>query len=165
MNIRTYQNAKRYATKIKYNDPIDLVHDSYVKWYEKTGQDLFDEPEGRVMSILRNTFRGFLSKNRWTYDKRTQGQRQFYEFRGDVTEDSNLVHSHNPITPEDYYIAKELKERFVGVVATANPTVKEILNYRYLGYQNKEISEELGVSKSLITHYLKQVDLNGIRDI
>lgn len=159
MNLRIYQNAKRYATKIKYNDPIDLVHDAYVNWYDKTGQDLFDLPERRVMSIISFTFRGWLSKNRWTYDKVTQGQRQYVQFRDDVTEEASTVHAYNKITPEDECVAGELLDRMRELIDIARPPVKEILEYKLAGYHNNEISEELGVSKSLITYYLNKTEL------
>lgn len=161
MNVGLYQKAKRYATKIKYTDPIDLVHDSYLNWYEKTGQDLFNEPEGRVMKVVNLTFRDYLNRRTWMYNGVKYSKNYFNFLDGGL--ELETAHKYDPITPEDHLIAQDLKDRFFEVVEGTIPIVKEILEYKYKGYKNNEIAEELGVAKSLITYYLKQVDLNVIR--
>lgn len=45
-----YTKAKKYATKCGYG--LDLVHEAFLDWHKKTGNDLFNEPEHRVMAVM-----------------------------------------------------------------------------------------------------------------
>ena len=177
MNTRTYRKAKRYAYKLKHRDSLDLVHDAYLAWHSKTGKDLFDEPVGRVFTVIRLTFMTFLKKNKHQQgggSKRgsatrkyitplEKGRRQYFEF------DGHLV---NHITPEDEYIALEKSRLYDRIVESVPPAracfngneyiVRDLLRLKKKGYKNYEIAETLGVDRSLITYYFKQVDLGII---
>src|SRR5688572_416232 len=48
--MTNYYKAKRYSYKCGFG--VDLVHDAYIQWFNKTGLNLFLEPEGRVMSVM-----------------------------------------------------------------------------------------------------------------
>lgn len=165
MNLRTYQKAKRYAVKIKYSDPIDLVHDSYLMWYEKTGQDLFDEPEGRVMSILWKVCNNYIRRNQWMYEG-TRYPKVYVTYEEGTSEKIHgTTHKYNAITPEDYCIGNDLKERFSKVVKSCDPLTRQILKYKWFGYNNTEISQEMNIAMTTLSKHIKRSGLNGIRDI
>ena len=177
MNMINYKKAKKYAKKLKRVDPLDLVHDAYLTWHKKTGKDLFDEPIGRVFTVIRITFMSFLKKNKYQQgggSKRgsatrkfvtplERGRRQYFEYDG---------HKVNNITPEDEYIATEKSELFDRIVNSLPPNrtcfsdnpqfVKDLLRLKKKGFKNYEIAKTFGVDKSLITYYFKQVDLGII---
>src|SRR5687768_16794717 len=50
-----YSKARRYANKCGYG--LDVVHDAYLTWHKKTGNNLFNEPEHRVMAVMGWTVR------------------------------------------------------------------------------------------------------------
>lgn len=160
MNLKTYQRARQYCRRV--TGSVDFVHDAYIKWYNKTGQNLFDEPEVRVIVVLKNTIHNSRIRAMYMYE----GQR-YYKQYGSFIEDSDetgVTQRSTNITPEDYCIANELEERFNRIVEH-NPDMAEALKLRREGYDNKEIARLLGIHKSTIWYQLKQTNLNGIRNI
>lgn len=165
MDLRIYQKAKRYAARIKYNNPIDLVHDLYLKWYDKTGQDLFDEPEGRVMSMIWKECSNSIRKGQWMFMGKRYAKVEVTFSEGHYIDDVIPPHKWSPITPLDYVIGKELYQRFADVVDKADNDTKKILEYKRQGYNEKEIAKELNMSQYKVRNKLKQVNLDGIRSI
>ena len=154
MNVKVYNSARRYAEKLKFTDSQDLLHDAYLIWYDKKGVDMFDEPVWKVFTVIRLTFLAFLKakKRRHTY---------FEEF-------VDGYHKANQITPEDEAIATDLKKEYLqlGRLTRQNAhnhsIINDILFRKAFGLRNDEIAEDLSVSKSLVTYYLKQVDTRSI---
>ena len=149
--MRYYYEAIRYAGRLNLYPPFearDLVHDSYVAWYNKTKSNLFEESPRTIFSVVRNVFRDKLKRSTWTYDKENQGTRQIFTFEDQLSYD---------ITPLDEVIGEETKNELVNLIETTTPPLKDILYLRMEGYTNKEISEALSKSKAFVTHHLKKV--------
>lgn len=111
MNIKTYQKAKKYAKKIKYTDPVDLVHDLYLKWYDKTGQDLFDQPDGKVMSMIWKECNNAIRRGQWMW-RGVRYSKIYLEFSEGIHIDDtgNYIPAHkaNRVTPEHICIGNDI---------------------------------------------------------
>lgn len=156
---KNYSTARRYAGKLKpYSptEPLDLVHDAFVTWYKKTGKNLFDEELPTVLTCVRYVFLDFIKRKKWSKDKEWQGTRQNVEL-----EEHHVVYS---ITPHDELVGKELMERMKTLLNETNGMLHQIIEKRFEGFTNTEIAEKLVVAKSLITYYLKNVDLTKLKD-
>lgn len=161
MNVENYRKARSYSFKLDSELYRDILHDAYLAWWNKCERDLFDEHIGTIIKTVKYTFFAHLKNNVWFYNKVNQGQRKFVEF------DENIFYA---TTPEDEYIATELLGEYMELinsvpkdraVFTGNEeTTKEILTKRLNGYTNKEIAEEMGISKALITYYLNRTKLS-----
>jgi len=53
MNAIMYKKAQSYAYKCRPDEYKDLVHDAWVVWWDKKGEDLFDQDERLVMRVLK----------------------------------------------------------------------------------------------------------------
>lgn len=51
-----YYKACDFAAQLYPAAPTDLVHDTFVDWYDKKGENIFDEPEQIVLLMIRKTF-------------------------------------------------------------------------------------------------------------
>lgn len=183
MNKTTYTNSRRYVYSLKLEDPIDLLHDAYLKWYDKTGNDLFDEPQYRVFAIIKYTFKAQLKQGDWSIGgkdsyngkkmkkfvtPRHTSKRQYSNFNdgssyGSVQDDSttnNLADKYDHTTPLDILIEKETRERYLNL-ANSDKSLK-ILELKAMGLRNNEIAEKWNVSKGLVAYYLKNIDQKAI---
>lgn len=164
---QAYALANRYAWKLKYTDSTDLVHDCYLMWWDKNKRNLFEEPNGVICKVIKLSFLSYLKKDNYTYNKTSYGKRAYESF------DSESLHTYNTITPEDHLIGKELLTSYNDLinkcqdsraVFTGNvDSLRLILKRRLEGFNNKEIADELGVSKSLITYYLDQTNFKLLK--
>lgn len=164
-----YTAARRYATRIKYTDPLDLVHDAYIRWYDKTGKDLFDEPEHLVMRMVYWEFKRWMKENNWTYNKEPQGKRlefplfsheetMFLSPYGDSFE--RLAASRrtfNPVTPLDHCLANETEELYQRFIEESSEVGGKILELRREGFNNVEIAKKFNKAKSWVSYQLKQI--------
>jgi DNA-directed RNA polymerase specialized sigma24 family protein len=147
MDIKKYAQAKRFAYKLKFVDPIDLVHDAYITWFDKTGKDLFDEPQGRITNVIKFQFKAWLHSQEWYYNKESQGYRTFVE----------QIEQSYPITPEDEFIGKELEEKMNKLILSSPDSTALILQMRKEGFKNSEIAEELKRTRGWVTKQLEYI--------
>lgn len=152
-----YFKAKRYARKCGYGD--DLVHDAYVTWFNKTGNNLFLEPEYRVMAVMGWTVRKERGKNTqmWRGEKY---QRRYITlsadtYRGDEYEPDNLIP--NEPNQERYCSYKEITSRLEALEGFSR------LVYSYLknGYSITEIAKAENVSIQKVFHHVKKIRYIG----
>jgi len=69
MDKKNYQQAIRYAIKMSDNyHSKDLVHDAFLRWYNKTGNDLFDQPLGTILRVVKNVKRSEYSSKGFMFD-------------------------------------------------------------------------------------------------
>jgi hypothetical protein len=165
-----YRQAKRYAFKLDPNNYKDICHDAYLSYYKQKQCNLFLEPPGIISNMIKWTTFDYWKRKSWSFNKENQGVRQFSSFSDG---DEMLADRANHITPIDELVASELLNRFVKLTETTRDSravftknieiIRKILQLRLQSFTNKEIAEELGVSKSLITYYINQTDLNKIR--
>lgn len=141
-----YQKALSYAYFIDPKLYKDIVHDSFIRWFEKTGKDLFDEHERTVMSVIKKTW--------WSYyvqphQYMRQGMVLMREY---VSFDDGFCFNH--VTPEDEFIAKELEERFLHC---GNMTQLTIYKYAVMGWTQKQIASIMNESPQFINYYFKKM--------
>lgn len=135
-----YNQGRSYSYKLAKNLYKDVLHDAYVKWYDKTGHNLFDEPISRVIKVIKYTWFGYYVNKR-----KVQNRDVFVEY------DDHMV---NRTTPEDEMIGKELEQQFTSCDSKMQ---LEIYLYAVQGYRPYEIAKVLGVSKGLLTYYFKKM--------
>lgn len=167
MNMINYKKAKKYAKKLRKGEPLDLVHDAYLIYHNRTGKDLFDEPIGRIMKVIRLSFHESINKTkhqgggsnhkRWT--KRKFISKPYETYRTSSPFNNEKVDN---VTPLDICIANDLEKAYKGLYVDKQGVLRDILILKGQGYRNIEISSTLDISKQLVNYYLKQVDLGII---
>ena len=180
MNKITYSTAKRYVQRLNLTDPLDLLHDAYLNWYDKTGSDLFDEPMPRVYTVIKYTFRAHLKLGDWTtggsatyngkkvkkfITPRHTSKRQYSSFRdgGTFAPASDYYEAADKadmVTPLDILIAKETRSRYLDL-AIDEKSLK-ILELKSLGLRNKDIAEDWNITRAMVTYYLRKVNQKSI---
>ncbi len=140
MITENYAKARSYCYKLDRTLYRDLLHDSYLHWFEKTHKDLFDEPMPRVIRVIKLTWLGYYVNKR-----KVQNRKVFSSY------DDNLLYTS---TPEDILIAKEMEEALI----TASPELQlEIYLLAIQGYRPYEICKILDMSKSHVSYYFKKI--------
>lgn len=161
MHKKAYINALRYSYKLRSIDYIDRVHDAYLVWWDKYKKDLFDEPGGRISTVIRYRFLEYLSKDRTGFKYGSPTKNNYTEFADHVV---------TTTTPLDVTIANEIRDKIRKTIVSATGAAanaadrqlpSKILTLRFNGYNNTEVAEELGISKSLVTHYINKTKFNS----
>jgi len=141
---------------------MDIVHDSYLVWFNKTGNDLFDEDRALISTVIRNVVMTYNQKSRFMYDG-VKYKRKFYsqnEYENNSSEEVRTLFFRIPveltcqITPEDILIGKDLKEQFDKKISGK---FEPYYNLLVKGYKGTEIIEELNASQSLVSWYIHQI--------
>ena len=159
MNTTNYQKALRYALKLKYSDHMDLVHDAYVRWFDKTGEDLFDKPLHFALKVIKLTFFDLLKRG--NYQTGPKGNQNGPSGKFVIPKEKKRrvfvnYDEHNTVctTPEDELIAKELDE----YIRLYSPDLQlEIYLYVVQGYRPFEIAEIMNMSKSHVSYYFSRI--------
>lgn len=160
MNTTNYTKGRSYCFHLDKTLYRDILHDAYLNWFEKTGLDLFDEPERKMMRIIKNTWRGYyIAKNkvinqkaRWTnYTDPTETSN---ESTSRETTARTKTYYATDVTPEDIMIAKEIDE---AEMATNSSIQLQIYLYAVQGYKPYEIAVLMGMCKGNIAYYFKKI--------
>ena len=158
---KIYKKALSYAF---YLDPFlfkDIVHDSFLRWFDKTHLNLFDEPERTVISVVKKTWWSkYIQPNKFMY-RGEINNRQKVQFSDEM--------KYNSVTPEDELIAKELNNHMMSF----KPQIKvgcnkdfiensarmqlDIYLFAVQGYTRAEISEEMNLTVATISNYFKRM--------
>lgn len=140
-----YQKARSYAYKINKYIYMDVLHDAYVAFHRTTGRNLFLEPRGKVLKMIKFTYMDL-----WKYNGRQgrSGTRVDFE-------------PYTSVTPEDILIGKETLASLHTIdraVFRKNPnTTNDIVSLKLSGYKNTEIAERLDITKALVSYYLRNL--------
>lgn len=168
MNVGMYNRANNYAWVLNSADKgtqtnKDVLHDAYLSWYDKTGNNLFDEPPFRVFRVIKITFLKSLQKNHkfWFFNNE-KFKTTFYEW-------NEWEFNNNKVTPEDEYILSEVKkncqEKVNKLVEISSSRTKGVnktkLGDAYSlfvdGYSPAEIAKKLHITKRGINKYSNQI--------
>lgn len=143
---RKYYDAWGYAFKVsKGKDYKDLVHDAYLRWYNKTGQDLFLEHRGTIARVIHYIWLGWIKKNQVMI----HGEMYTKVHKSKDEEDGPEQISR--VTPEDILIHKE-QSQYKSV--SESPYHQEVVRLLMLGYSHKEITEKLNLNPNTVSRHL-----------
>lgn len=149
MNKQEYRKAKRYAHKVTSSRDNDLVHDAYLVWFNKTGRDLFDEPNATIVSVVKNLHLKSFQTHSFMWRGEIYGKK--YE-RLDDTESNFALE--NIVTPESILLSKE---QFEILNANLSEFDKRTLQLITDGYLLKEIEGIQERSNPTITASVKRI--------
>lgn len=147
MNKKVYQHGRRYAEKL---DPInfkDILHDAYIRWYDKCQKDLFDEKEGTVIRVIKNTWVTSKGPNRYMW----RGQYYPKVYSSDFLDE--LLNYNDP---ESQMISKETLEKYIEKIDKFDFTKRLVYRYSLLGYKGVEIENLTNISRQLISYHLNR---------
>lgn len=146
-----YYKAKRYAKKCGFK--TDLVHDAYIRWFNKTGNNLFYEPEHRVMAVMRFTVLAHREKNSRIYFGKKLDKLQYNEYP--VLEEgvNNEYLAKTEPNHYDYCTYNEVTARLAAVEGFS----RKVYDYLKNGYNSTEIAESEKVSIQKVFHHIKKI--------
>jgi len=134
---------------MKCGGDLGLVHDAYIKWWDKTGHNLFEEKEFIVIQAMRYAvLRDHQDQTHvWKGEKRLK---PFIRPFGEPWEEAIL--SAQPNQEIEYELTRVLAEG-----AKLKGTLGMVYNYLLRGFKPFEIEEIEGISQSLIGYYHKTI--------
>jgi DNA-binding CsgD family transcriptional regulator len=151
VNWKSYYEARGYAWKLNPNNYLDIVHDAYIIWYNRTGNDLFEEHRGRVSQTVKFVFLNQHGAKRFMY------RGQYY--RKTYTESSWLYSDED--SPENVYLRQEEQDYQDSIIdriaANLTPIRAEIFALLREGYNQRQISKKLGVNPQNIQYHVTQI--------
>jgi hypothetical protein len=156
-----YKLALRFASFFESSHRYDIVHDAWVYYMDKEGEDLFEltlkNESSYIYTVVKKAF------YRWYYKERSSAKYQYFSNDGLVSKFDS---------PEEQLIGKDLYQLFYQKLFLATkPTDKrhyrtdksrqlpmEIFRLKAEGYTQKEIADQLEVSKQLVGQYVKKIE-------
>jgi hypothetical protein len=170
-----YKKAKRYGDKINPDFSQDLVHDAWLYWKENKGEDLFDVAEKGAMiyRVMKNIRDNQNSKENTYVEDSKKNSRVFYN--SDYLERMVRFPSFTGIDPDlrrasvtyskktssdTVSTSLDVRDIYNGIIEKINKmpnyiTRKTVLDMKLEGYQNREISEILGISQAMVSYLHK----------
>lgn len=162
VNEVNYRKARRYALKL--GGGLDLVHDAFVLWWDKTKKSLFDEPNGKMLRIIKNTY-----YRQWDSTRFQQDGVRHPKFFGNIDylldSASGMDYHYGSKHDLDRLVLKmgfddfDIKMRYNEVTARGaklKGTYGTVYRYLARGFTPTEIEEIEGISASLVWWYRKQ---------
>lgn len=145
-----YQKARRYASKCGYE--LDVVHDAYIKWWEKTGRNLFLEKEHTVIKVVKNNILNLQQKSRYVVDGEHR-TRTFVGFGGIYGGEYN-----EPSIAGNQEQALALKTT-IEAGHRLRGTARTVFLWLERGFGPVDIAEIEGISQQLVRYHQKRFKL------
>jgi DNA-binding NarL/FixJ family response regulator len=149
--MEQYVKAQGYAFKASPHNYKDLVHDAYVLWYDKTGENLFEKGNGTVISVVKNVIRESWNRRYFIYEGekhlRSSVSKDSFEDDYSIFEDWE-----NPHKDLEF---KELQSRLVDGLS---PRAQQVLQGISEGYKKHEIGKALGISHTTLSGEVKKIN-------
>lgn len=165
-SLSNYWRARGYAYRLVGTATYpDLVHDAYVLWFDKTGQNLFEQDSRLVTKVIKNIFLGRSKKNMFMWNGQWYPKKNMriledsrYVDEGGTDFEVNGYVARSTENPENDLIVKDWVEK---IQQTLTAYQKEILSKFSQGYKHSEIAEQKGTYPQLIssnfTHVKKKI--------
>lgn len=173
-----YKKARQYGNKINPMFSDDLVHDAWLYWKDKKGEDLFEVAEkgSMIYKVMKNIMDNQNTKEN-TYERDSKKNfRVFY--RNDYLERMVSYYGHPSFASIEPEVRKaavtyagrtstdtvstslDVRDIYEGIIEKINKmpnyiTRKTVLDLKIDGYQNKEISEILNISQAMVSYLHK----------
>jgi len=143
-----YYKARKYCYSLVGTDYGDLLHDSYLQWWDKCQKNLFEEHERTVMAVIKYLFRQRLNL----------GKRMI---NGEIIKTQKLLIEDFEPTTVDHYQA-DLNVTFTSISRKLYPSTDplkllKIADLRWQGYDGKEIGRMMGVSTNAISKQVLKI--------
>ncbi len=159
--LHRYRLCIKFAAIYDSEHRYDIVHDAYVYYLSREGEDLFEldlkNESSYLYTIIKRAF------HRWYYKER-KGERYKYFPPDDLSSKFD--------DPEETLIGKDLyeifyKKLFLATKETDNRHYRtergrrlpmDIFRLKAEGYTQKEIADQLNTSKQLVNQYVKKIE-------
>lgn len=136
MDNKNYQKARRYLMKCGLE--ADYAHDAYVLWFEKTGRNIFEEPNGTIIRVIKNLmFNGF--------------QKNQYMWRGE---------KHTKVFVDVEIVSQPVAEQLADIELYKQMlpiTYQDIFEMLVRGYSGVDIAKHRGVTPEAIYYLRNQI--------
>lgn len=150
-NKAAYYKAQGYAYKLQKKDYVDIVHDAYVVWFNKTNKSLFDEPSGVIARVIKNIFWNSLNRRLWMYEG-VFHSKTFYSI--DEFPEQVFIPTSVAETPLSILITKDMHNQ---LGHNLKPRELQVLQHLKDGYKQIEISKILGISANNVNIRAKKI--------
>lgn len=158
--VGMYRKALNYAHKLDYDNHMDLVHDAYVEWWNKTQTNLFECHEGVVIQTVKNIHRSNYTRSTFmwrgvVYNKMILSYNKYDEDQSnpDLLIEVKYKH-HDKIDPCSILIADDLESQLTD---SLNDEQKEIYNAMKEGYVPSEIAKDRGTYRQQINYKVRAI--------
>lgn len=161
-----YYVATRYATKLFNSNrdnsilPKDLVHEAYLYWRERKGEDLFLRNKSQIARVLKNIYRNRSRKSSFYSDGKFYPKAFSEDIVNGFPKEEQLSLRDSLLLrwgmefPKQELENEETVNNFRGMLSEFDNTV---LTLKEEGYQNQEIEKILGKSNPIITRSIKTI--------
>lgn len=157
MNKKAYKEAKDYTYFLDSKNYKDIVHDAWLKWFEKTGKDLFSEDRPLITRVIKNVIGTGLSTRKFMWRGKIYNKR-YFEIWEDIKfeEDQHTFAGYTYVpyiteTPEDILIYNDL------CITLGRLTKGGMLEEMLKGGKHYLMAKELGISVALFSYYLQNL--------
>lgn len=139
---------------------VDLLHDAYLSWYENKGENLFENPVGRIARVVKNVNGNNLSKRNWNWRGQVN-RRQFSEDVVGVTNTDNEIKTSESLLgawgmefPKQQYESQDVVDN---IKKNLNEFDCAVMELKMEGYSNREIEKIMERSNPIITRSIKNI--------
>ena len=139
---------------------VDLLHDAYLSWYENKGENLFENPVGRIARVVKNTNGNNMSKRNWNWRGQVN-RRQFSEDVVGVTNTDNEINTSESLLgawgmefPKQQYESQDVVDN---IKKNLNEFDCAVMELKMEGYSNREIEKIMERSNPIITRSIKNI--------
>lgn len=162
--MKSYHKAIRYGFSLHGARVKDCLHDSYVRYYDKTGKCLLNESIPFILYCMK--MEGKIYYRKQCYLRRGEiVQRQFVsvgEDEGQVPVTSPVPDAFEELSSKEgvdkfYSNLSQYRSKAMGDNGVTSDTLGTHLDLLLQGYKKVEIAEIMGVSPQVVTYWDKLI--------
>lgn len=156
MNNSVYWKSRGYAFKVcKQLDPRDILHNSYLKWFERKNSNLFEQDQALINQVLKMEYYEQVrqSKYKWRGEKYTK---QFISVDETNENEEPLIQLEATGNTDDLVQLNEVKEQYSKYL----PNIlhgEHVFKLLEQGYKVKHIANKLNKGRTVITKVVKEI--------
>lgn len=156
MDNSKYWKSRGYAFKVcNQLDPRDILHTSYLKWYDRKGSNLFDEDQALINHTLKKEYYEQLRqlKYKWRGDWYSK---EFISVNKTNENEEPLIQLESNGSTDHLVQLNEVKEQYNKVL----PSIlhgEQVFQLLEKGYKVKHIAQKLNKGRTVITKAVKQI--------
>lgn len=160
MNKEKYKKARNFAFLIGGPDtnPLDLVHDCYVKWFEKHGSDFLEETPTLMYKVMRNHYISELRHGRQFTWRGITDNRELFNLNDTHESGEPKFELTARVATDELAIVNDLKDAFTKRIAQIDNHQKRlsaVFEIVSKGHDYKQVQKDLGLGRSMASTYIK----------